>query len=185
MKLHVKPICAGMALALGALTACQGGGAEPGNHPQAEQSTPNMKDWKTKLEELLPLLGHRNWIVVTDMAYPLQAREGITTLYADGPYADVMAHLVKAVKDCPHVRPHVYQDLELQDLNDANCPGIEAYKAETAKLLKSWDVKAVRHEDLINRLDSVSRTFNVVIVKTSLQLPYTSVFLELDCKYWQ
>ena len=28
MKLHVKPICAGVVLALGVLTACQGGGAE-------------------------------------------------------------------------------------------------------------------------------------------------------------
>lgn len=29
-------------------------------------------DWQSKLQEKLPLLGHRNWIVITDMAYPLQ-----------------------------------------------------------------------------------------------------------------
>lgn len=37
--------------------------------------------WQTVLQEKLPLLGHRNWIVITDMAYPLQTKEGITTLY--------------------------------------------------------------------------------------------------------
>ena len=31
-------------------------------------------NWQTVLQEKLPLLGHRNWIVITDMAYPLQAK---------------------------------------------------------------------------------------------------------------
>ena len=29
-------------------------------------------NWQTILQDKLPLLGHRNWIVITDMAYPLQ-----------------------------------------------------------------------------------------------------------------
>ena len=40
-------------------------------------------DWEERLEAELPLLGHRNWIVVTDMAYPLQSAPGIETIYAD------------------------------------------------------------------------------------------------------
>ena len=27
-------------------------------------------DWKNKLRRELPLLGHRNWIVIADAAYP-------------------------------------------------------------------------------------------------------------------
>lgn len=46
--------------------------------------------WQEVLREKLPLLGHRNWIVVTDMAYPLQSRPGITTLYAAEPYPEVL-----------------------------------------------------------------------------------------------
>ena len=45
-------------------------------------------NWQTVLQDKLPLLGHRNWIVITDMAYPLQTREGITTLYANEPYTE-------------------------------------------------------------------------------------------------
>jgi hypothetical protein len=34
-------------------------------------------DWKQQLKDLLPLFGHRNWIVVADSAYPAQSRSGI------------------------------------------------------------------------------------------------------------
>ena len=144
-----------------------------------------MKDWKKELDELLPLLGHRNWIVVTDMAYPLQTKEGITTIYTEGSYAEALGYVSQAIKNCPHIRSHVYQDLELQELNDKACPGIEAHKEETADLLEGWEVKPVKHEELIARLDSVSNTFRVLIIKTHLLKPFTSVFFELDCKYWQ
>jgi hypothetical protein len=42
----------------------------------------------------------------------------------------------------------------------------------------------VQHEELIDRLDEVSRKFNVIILKSTLTVPYTSTFFELDCNYW-
>jgi hypothetical protein len=36
--------------------------------------------WQTKLQQELPLLGHRNWIVVVDSAYPWQTSPGIETV---------------------------------------------------------------------------------------------------------
>jgi hypothetical protein len=36
--------------------------------------------WQTKLEQELPLLGHRNWIVIADSAYPWQTAPGIETI---------------------------------------------------------------------------------------------------------
>ena len=144
-----------------------------------------MKNWENELNEMLPLLGHRNWIVLTDMAYPLQAKDGIVTIYADAEYAYVLNFVIKAIKDCPHIRPHVCQDMELNDLDDNSCPGIEDYKTMTAETLGGMDVKHVKHEELISRLDSVSNMFKVVIIKTRLLKPFTSVFFELDCKYWQ
>jgi hypothetical protein len=33
-------------------------------------------------------------------------------------------------------------------------------------------------------LDKAAETFRVLVLKTDLALPYTSVFLELDCGYW-
>ena len=37
--------------------------------------------WEQRLQHLLPLLGHRNWIVVADSAYPAQSNPGIETIY--------------------------------------------------------------------------------------------------------
>jgi hypothetical protein len=33
-------------------------------------------------------------------------------------------------------------------------------------------------------MNQAGNTFHILILKTTLTVPYTSVFLRLDCKYW-
>ena len=40
------------------------------------------------------------------------------------------------------------------------------------------------HEDIIRELDASAKLFNVLIIKTDLAIPYTSVFFQLECGYW-
>ena len=40
------------------------------------------------------------------------------------------------------------------------------------------------HGDIINKLDAAGAKFRVLVIKTNLALPYTSVFIEFDCAYW-
>ena len=40
------------------------------------------------------------------------------------------------------------------------------------------------HEQIIHNLDEAGKAFNVLIIKTNMVLPYTSVFLELRAAYW-
>ncbi|MEG1543308.1 MAG: hypothetical protein RR382_02120 [Tannerellaceae bacterium] len=140
-------------------------------------------DWEKVLQDKLPLLGHRNWIVVTDMAYPLQAKEGILTLYAEASCTDVLAVIKKMIDNAPHIYAHVYQDKELSFLNEKLCPGIDSFRININKII-SDHITVVEHERLIARLDSISNQFQVILIKTNQTLPYTSVFFELDCKYW-
>ena len=140
--------------------------------------------WKNILQDKMPLLGHRNWIVITDMAYPLQAKDGITTLYANESYSEVLAAVKQIIDDSNHVYAHVYQDKELSYLTEDICPGIDSLKADMQKALNGATITPIDHEQLIARLDSVSNLFEVVIIKTSLTKPYASTFFELDCKYW-
>lgn len=140
--------------------------------------------WQEVLREKLPLLGHRNWIVVTDMAYPLQSKNGILTLYAEEPYEEVLTYVRQTLEKAPHVYPHVCQDQELSSLKEELCPGIEAFRQEVRQVLSGVSVTTVPHEQLIARLDSASQLFQVIIIKTNLAKPYTSTFFELDCKYW-
>ena len=141
-------------------------------------------DWQEVLSQQMPLLGHRNWIVVTDMAYPLQTNPGITTLFADAPYAEVIGKVSSMIADAPHVFAHVYQDSEQQKLSEELAPGWDAYKASLRDVLDPDEVEYVPHEELIRRLDEVSSLCRVVIIKTPLTLPYTSTFFSLDCGYW-
>lgn len=152
--------------------------------PATELQTQQTVNWQTALQEKLPLLGHRNWIVITDMAYPLQAKEGITTLYASEPYTEVLGTVKKMLDNSSHVYAHTYQDKELSFLEEDICQGIANLKEEMKKVLSPTEIMHIEHDNLIGRLDSISNLFEVVIIKTGLTKPYTSTFFELDCKYW-
>ena len=65
---------------------------------QSQIANENMNNWKVVLEEKMPLIGHRNWIVVTDMAYPLQTDPGIITVFAPEPYEQVLAKVNGMIK---------------------------------------------------------------------------------------
>lgn len=140
--------------------------------------------WRDALKAELPLMGHRNWIVITDMAYPLQTKPGIQTLYAEDSYMDILTHVYREVKNAPHIKPVIYQDKELSFLSDNEAQGIDILKKEMEQLLGN-QVVSVPHEELIARLDEVSQMFKVIIIKSNLTIPYTSTFFELDCAYWE
>lgn len=144
----------------------------------------NVKNLEKILQEKLPLLGHRNWIVITDMAYPLQIASGITTVYSNKTYEQTLSSVMDMVNKFPHVYAHVYLDAEQTVLTEDLCPGITAYRGILEKELDVNELKYLPHEELLNKLESISQLYQVLIIKTPLLLPYTSVFLELDCNYW-
>jgi hypothetical protein len=140
-------------------------------------------NWKGELKHMLPVLGHRNWIVITDMAYPLQSRPGIKTCYTDEPYINVLGCVYNEIEKAPHVRANIYQDKEFSFLEEKDVTGIDALRERITQLLGS-NVTFVPHEILIARLDEAAKMFNIIILKTNLQIPYTTTFFELDCNYW-
>jgi L-fucose mutarotase/ribose pyranase (RbsD/FucU family) len=141
-------------------------------------------NWQKKLVRELPVLGHRNWILIADSAYPAQSRAGIETIATGAEQIEVVKAVLKAVDNAKHVRANVYLDAEMKYVSENNAPGIEAYRKELTSVLKDRVVKWVAHEELIAKLDEAAETFRVLIFKTDLTVPYTSVFLELDCGYW-
>jgi hypothetical protein len=142
------------------------------------------ESWEIALSRRLPFLGHRNWIVIADAAYPAQSAAGLTTILAGVEQLEVIRHTLSAVAAPGHVKPKVYLDRELSFVDEADAAGITAYRTALVGLLHGFKVEAAQHNEIIARLDQVARRFEVLIIKTSLQIPYTSVFLELDCAYW-
>lgn len=140
--------------------------------------------WQDTLGQRLPLYGHRNWIVVADSAYPAQSAPGVETIYADADEPQVLMYVMHALDTSQHVRPIVFMDKELQFLPEADAPGIESYRESLKLALGNRPTSTLAHEKLIAKLAEVSKTFNVLIIKTKAVLPYTTVFLQLDCAYW-
>jgi L-fucose mutarotase/ribose pyranase (RbsD/FucU family) len=147
-------------------------------------ATTSGNHWRRKLASELPVMGHRNWIVIADSAYPAQSRAGIETIATGADQIDVVKVALEAVDNAKHVRANVHLDAEMTYVAEQDAPGIDAYRRVLAGLLQKRSVESVPHEQLIARLDEAAKTFRILIVKTNLILPYTSVFLELDCGYW-
>jgi hypothetical protein len=142
-------------------------------------------DWRKLLAERLPALGHRNWVVVADSAYPAQTSPGIETVVTGEDHLTVLSAVLEQMGRAKHLRPVVLLDAELARIPEADAPGIDRLRGELADRLKAYKPRPVLHEELIGRLDKAGEKFRVLVLKTNLALPYTSVFLELDCGYWK
>jgi L-fucose mutarotase/ribose pyranase (RbsD/FucU family) len=142
------------------------------------------QDWEHELNAALPLYGHRNWIVVADSAYPAQSKPGIETIVSGASQLEVARKVLDAINASRHVRANVYLDQELEFVSEADAPGVTRYRQQLSDLLKSANRFPMLHEQIIAKLDQVSQVFRVLIIKTDLTIPYTTVFFELGCAYW-
>ena len=150
-------------------------------------ATPAQAQWREDIKRSVPLFGHRNWIVIVDSAYPAQTSPGIQTVVADGEHntlPEVTQFVLETLDACRHVRPTIYTDAELPFVPEKYAPGIDNYRKDLAAALGKRAVLSLPHEQIIAKLDEAGKTFKVLIIKTPLALPYTSVFLQLECGYW-
>lgn len=142
------------------------------------------QDWIGKLQQSMPLLGHRNWILVVDSAYPLQTSPGIETVATGEGQLDVLRVVLHEINHSIHVRPIVYMDAELPFVPEADAPGANAYRTDIADVLRPYGVQSVPHDRMIATVAEASQQFHVLILKTTMTVPYSSVFIRLDCRYW-
>jgi hypothetical protein len=141
-------------------------------------------EWELRLRAILPLFGHRNWIVVADAAYPAQSKPGIETILAGEEAIRVVQKVMDAIKACQHIRPKIYRDGELAFVAEKDAPGVTEYRRRVSAALAGLMIAQIPHEQIISRLDQAAQVFRILVIKTELTIPYTSVFFELDCGYW-
>ncbi len=140
--------------------------------------------WKSQFERVLPLFGHRNFIVVADAAYPAQSSPGIETIVTDADHTEVLGKVLDAIAASNHLRANVYLDAELKLVTENDAPGVTALRNQLTGLLAAESAQEAAHEEIIARLDRTARLFRILVLKSTLTIPYSSVFLELDCGYW-
>jgi hypothetical protein len=161
------------------------GKGAPAN-PSAGRAVPNgpSNDWHARLTEELPLLGHRNWIAVVDSAYPLQTSSGIETVETNADQIEVIRTVLAQIRNTRHVRPVVFTDAELKAVPESDAAGVTAYREQLNHLLGESGVQSLPHEQIIAKLDEAGQRFHILVLKTTMAIPYTSVFIRLDCGYW-
>ncbi len=147
-------------------------------------AVPFPKPWERRIKVLIPILGHRNWIVVADSAYPAQSNLGIETLYTGDDHIQLVEKISLAIKESGHMRANIYMDAELQRVQEEDAPGVTVFRREIDRVLSDPNARLLEHEQIIAKLDESAKLFRVVILKSTLTIPYTSIFLELDCEYW-
>ncbi|MBN1518325.1 hypothetical protein JXA32_17320 [Candidatus Sumerlaeota bacterium] len=151
---------------------------------ELDQSLQTPALWRTALHQRLPLLGHRNWIVVADSAYPSHCKAGIQSICTGETHLAVIEETLSVLQQCPHIRPHIMLDEELDLIQEADAPGIDAHRRELNRLLGDYPLETHPHNGLIEQVDAAARLFEILLLKTTITLPYTSIFLQLKCGYW-
>lgn len=158
--------------------------SKPVQHEQNNTIESESRDWKLEVEKTLKLFGHRNWIVVADAAYPQQSNPAIKTITVDANQLEAVAFLNELIEKSTHVTANIILDKEMEFVSENAAKGIEAYRNDLNKLLDGKPIRKVLHEEIIRELDESAKLFNVLIIKTNLAIPYTSVFFQLECGYW-
>ena len=140
------------------------------------------ESWQQQFDDQLQRSGHRNWILVVDKAFPQQP--GMHMINTNEKLLPVLETVLIKINHSTHVKPVIYNDAELEYISDSLAPGVSTYKQQLKKVLSGASVQSLLHDSVFIRMDKAARLFSVTVLKTEEIIPYSSVFLELDCAYW-
>jgi L-fucose mutarotase/ribose pyranase (RbsD/FucU family) len=118
----------------------------------------------------LQIYGHRNWIVVADLAYPAESNPGIETVFTGGGHTEVLKKVLDAIAESFHVRTNVYLDAELKQVAEEDAPGVSALRKEMIRLLAGNNTHELAHEEIIARLGRAGKLFRILILKSTLAI---------------
>lgn len=158
--------------------------SRPVEKSQNNEVTSELQDWKSEVKQTLKLFGHRNWIVIADGAYPKQSNPAIKTITIEADQIAAVDFVNQLIEKAIHVDANIFVDKEMAFVPEKEAKGIETYRNKLQEVLEGKAVKTMLHEDIIRELDASAKFFNVLIIKTDLAIPYTSVFFRLECGYW-
>jgi D-ribose pyranose/furanose isomerase RbsD len=150
-----------------------------------EKSKPNKSiQWQNELQSKLSTFGHRNWILIVDKAFPMQNGSGITYINSNENLLPVLSYTLEEIRNSSHVKPIIYQDKELSFITEEQSTGVKQLAQSIQKVLGENKVQQINHDSIFFKIDEAAKLFNVLIIKTNETIPYSSVFLQLDCAYW-
>jgi D-ribose pyranose/furanose isomerase RbsD len=149
-----------------------------------ESKPADSKEWQKALQSKLAAFGHRNWILIVDEAFPMQNGSGITYINSNEKLIPVLSYTLAEINNSSHVKPIIYHDKELSFIAEAQSRGVGKFSDSVNKVFGNNKVHQITHDSIFLKIDEAAKLFNVLIIKTNETIPYSSVFLQLDCAYW-
>ncbi len=143
-----------------------------------------QKDWKSSVNHQASQLGYRNWIVIAEASFPAHSRAGVSQVNADAEIPEVVDYVLNTLEKTQHVKPNIYLTREMRAVENDVAPGIDEMRVQIKNSLHGHESTEIDQASLLTLIESAQSNFNVLVIRTSTALPYTSVFLELQPGYW-
>lgn len=140
--------------------------------------------WKKEVEMQTAQLGYRNWIVIAEASFPAHSRAGIRQVNSYQPIPVVVDEVLRKLELTEHVRPKVYVPKELRVIENDFAPGVDEFRGELRTALHGYETIELEQDSLMTLMQDTRRSFDVLVIRTTTALPYTSVFMELQPGYW-
>nr|WP_294901209.1 RbsD/FucU domain-containing protein [uncultured Pedobacter sp.] len=145
---------------------------------------PTSDSWKPEFKNKLSEYGHRNWILIVDKAFPAQNSAGIVTIDTHQGLLKVLEYTLSQIDSSTHVKPTIFTDKELNYITKDQVEDIGGYRTALLKSIEKYRPQSMPHDSVFVNIDKASKLFQVLVLKTDEVIPYSSVFIQLDCKYW-
>lgn len=141
-------------------------------------------NWQAAVQRQAGQLGYRNWIVIAEASFPAQSRPGTRQVTASVDVPEALDYVLKTLEQTENVRPQVYVTRELRAVENDFAPGIDDLRKRLQGALHGHETTELEQQSLLTLLDDANRSFDVLVIRTTTALPYTSIFLELQPGYW-
>jgi D-ribose pyranose/furanose isomerase RbsD len=129
-------------------------------------------------------LGFRNWIVIAEASFPAYTRPGVRQVAAQVEIPEALTYVLQTIDQTQHVRPSVFLTRELRSMQNDRAPGIDDLRKKLNVGLASVETTYLDQESLMSLVADANRSFEVLVIRTTSALPYSSVFIELQHGYW-
>ncbi|MEP4077106.1 hypothetical protein [Haloferula sp.] len=140
--------------------------------------------WKAAVEVQTAQLGYRNWIVVAEASFPAHNKPGTRQVNAYESIPVVLDEVLRILEKTEHVRPRIYTPREMRSVENDFAPGIDEHRRVLDGALHGHVVTELDQDSLLTLVQDAQKSFDVLVIRTTTALPYSSVFLELQPGYW-
>lgn len=140
--------------------------------------------WAKRLESEILRLGTQNWIVIADPAFPALSPDGITTLTTNLEAPQVLYLILQTIESQSSLKPKIAITRESLVLSEKIAPGIDEYRKMLKLVMPKAEPEFLSQNVLRLLIEGAKKKFRILVIKTNTQLPYSSIFIELDNGYW-